>query len=367
MTYSLPPLGRRSSSSPKKPQFSWWKSIRRFSHLPFDLGIDLGTSNTLIYSPYQGILLQESSTIAINTSTQSPIAVGAVAGQLLGRTSPNIRVCRPVRNGVVADLDLTQLMLQYFIRKAQWGTRLLRPRLLVGCSCGATEVERSALIEAAFEAGAREVALIDEPVAAALGAGLPAEKPHGNLIVDIGGGTTEMAVVCASEAVFSHAIAVAGNRFDRNICDYFRQIHQLHLGELTAENLKIRYGSMASNDDRDHTLVEIVGVNAGSGLPQRISIAYGELREALSISMDKITDALSHFLETIPTELMTDIAERGMMLTGGGALLPGLDTLIRDRASLPVHVAKTPLKSVALGMGKIFQDRHPQQEIRWAS
>lgn len=367
MTYSLSSLDRWSSSIPKKSQFSWWKSIRQFSQLPFDLGIDLGTSSTLIYSSYQGILLQESSTIAINTSTQSPIAVGAVAGQLLGRTSPNVRVCRPVRNGVVADLNLTQLMLQYFIRKAQQGTRLLRPRLLIGCSCGATEVEQSALIEAAFQAGAREVALIDEPVAAAMGADLPAEKPHGNLIIDIGGGTTEMAVVCSSDAVFSHAIAIAGNTFDQNIREYFRQTHQLHVGELTAEHLKIRYGSTAFDIARDHAIIEIAGVNARSGLPRRISISCGELREALSVSMDKITDALSHFLETIPPELITDIAERGIMLAGGGALLQGLDTLIQDRVSLPVHMAKTPLKSVALGMGKMLKGSHPHQEIRWAS
>lgn len=367
MTYSLPSVARWSSSTPKQTQFSWWKSIRQLSCLPYDLGIDLGTSNTLVYSPDQGVLLQESSAIAINTFTRSPIAMGTVAGQLLGRTSPNVRVCRPVRNGVVADLDLTQLMLQYFIRKAQQGTRLLRPRLLIGCSCGATEVERAALIEAAFQAGAREVALIDEPVAAALGAGLPAEKPHGNFIIDIGGGTTEMAIVCSSEAVFSHAIAVAGNTFDQNICDYFRQTYQLHIGELTAENLKMRYGSTAFDVTRDHTPIEIAGVNSGSGLPQRISIPCGELREALFVSMDKIADALSRFLETIPPELITDISERGIMLTGGGAFLQGLDTLIRDRASLPVYVARTPLESVALGIGNMLQGSYPHQEIRWAS
>lgn len=360
MTYALSPPEEWSLTTPKTTPLSWWKSIRPLSHLTNDLGIDLGTSNTLIYSPHQGIVLQESSVIAIHQFTRAPIAVGTTARQLLGRTSAPVRVCRPVRNGVVADLELTQLMLHHFILKAQQGARIFRPRLVMGCSCGATDVERKALTEAALEAGAREVVLIDEPVAAAIGAGLPAEKPRGNLIVDIGGGTTEMAIVCSSQAVYSQAIPVAGDTFSQSISAYLRQTYQVHIGELTAESLKIQYGSV-TDSAADNAPIQIVGVHIGSGLPQRLSIDRGELRDALSPPLHKVAVSLLNLLEKISPELVTDISERGIMLTGGGALLSGIDTFIQDLTSLPVHVAQDPLHSVVLGTGSVLQGSYQPQ------
>lgn len=355
MTYTLPRPEGWSFTTPKIIQLSWWKSVRPLSLLSYDLGIDLGTSNTLIYSPRHGIVLNESSIIAINSTTQVPIAIGTEARQLLGRTSENVRVCRPVRNGVIADLKLTQLMLQYFILKAQQGTCVFRPRLVIGCSCGATEVERKALIEAGLEAGAREVVLIEEPVAAAIGADLPIHKPNGNLVIDIGGGTTEMAIVCSSEAVFSQSIPVAGDTFNWAIIDYFRKTYHIHIGELTAESIKKQYGSASADSERDHSLIEVVGLSLGSGLPQRISMSCEELRHALSIPLDKIATNLLSFLERISPELLTDISERGIMLTGGGALLSGMDDFIRERTGLPVHVAQDPLTTVVLGTRYLIQ------------
>lgn len=367
MTFSLSHQKGWSSATPKTTQLSWWKSIRPLSRLTNDLGVDLGTSNTLIYSPHQGIVLQESSVIAINQLTQAPMAIGASARQLLGRTSAPVRVCRPVRNGVVADLELTQLMLHHFILRAQQGIHVFRPRLVIGCSCGATEVERKALTEAALEAGAREVVLIDEPVAAAIGAGLPVENPGGNLIVDIGGGTTEMAIVCSSQTVYSQAIPVAGDTFNHAISEYLRRTYQVYIGELTAESLKIQYGSAAPDSAYDDALIEVVGVHVGSGLPQQLSTEGRELRDALSTPLHKIAVSLLSILEKISPEIVTDISERGIMLTGGGALLPGIDTFIRDLTGLPVHVAQDPLHSVVLGTGHLLQGCYQPQDVSIAA
>ena len=355
MTYTFPCLEEWSLCTPKITQLSWWKSARSLRCLSYDLGIDLGTSNTLIYSSHQGIILHESSVIAFNSTTQVPITIGTEARQLLGRTSKNVKVYRPVRNGVVADLKLTQLMLQYFILKAQKGTRVFRPRLVIGCSSRATDIEREALIEAGLKAGAREVVLMDASIAAAIEAGLPIELPSGNLIIDIGGGTSEMAIVCSSEAVLSHSIPVAGDTFNQAIVDYFRRTYHIHIGELTAESIKIQYGSASVNSERDHSLIEVIGLNLCSGVPQRISVNCKELRHALFTPLRKIATAVISFLEKISPELLSDISERGMMLTGGGVLLPGMDDFIREQTGLPVHIAQDPLTSVALGTGGMLQ------------
>lgn len=362
MTYALSPSEEWSRTPPKHTSLLGWKSVRPFRHLSNDLGVDLGTSNTLIYSPHQGIVLQESSTIAIHQWTHTPIAVGNTARQLHGRTSAPVRVCRPVRNGVIANFNLTQVMLQSFIRKAQQGTRIFRPRLVLGCSCGATDIEREALTEAALEAGAREVVLVDEPVAAAIGVGLPIDKPKGNLIIDIGGGTTETAIVCSSQVVDSQVIPIAGDRFNQAIIDYLRQTYQVTIGELTAESIKIQYGT-ATDSAANDAPIEMVGINVGSGLPQRLVIDRGELRDALSSPLHKIAISLLNILERINPELVTDIAERGIILTGGGALLAGIDTYIQELTHLPVHVAQDPLHSVVLGAGYILQGNHEPQVV----
>lgn len=357
MNYVLSPPDKWFTTTSQPLFDSWWKTLKALHHLNNALGIDLGTSNTLIYSPIEGVVLNEASIIAINQFTQTPISVGNTARQLLGRTCTPIVVCRPVRNGVIADLKLTQTMLKTFIRKAQQGTRIFRPRLVLSCSCGATSVERDALIDAAIDAGARDAVLIDEPIAAALGIGLPIMKPKGNLIIDIGGGTTEMAVICSSEIINSQAISIAGDSFNTAIIDYLRQIYQVNIGELTAENLKIQFGS-ASDSVRNDTPVEILGTNVGSGLPQRLEINSGELRDAISTPLHKIAVSLLNFLEKIHPELVSDIAERGIMVTGGGALLSGIDTLFQDLTHLPVHTAPNPLNSVVLGTGKILENEH---------
>lgn len=355
MTYTLSQPQEGTFSSRNITRLFGLKKISPFHRLSADFGIDLGTSNTLVFNPHQGIVLQESSVIAMDTLKQVPVAIGSAAAQMLGRNSANVRVCRPVRNGVVTDLELTQLMLQYFILKAQRGTRVFRPRLVIGCSCGATDIEREALTEAALEAGARDVILIDEPIAAAMGVGLPIEKPIGNLIVDIGGGSTEMAIVCSSSTVLSQAVSVAGDTFNQAIVDYLRRNHQTQIGELTAEGLKIQYGSAAVDAKRDVDQFEVVGIHMGSGLPHRLTLQRGELREALSLSLQKIAKSLLNLLDRTSPELITDISERGIMLTGGGALLSGMDIFIKEQTGLPVHVADTPLNSVVLGTGAYLQ------------
>ncbi|WP_010478904.1 rod shape-determining protein [Acaryochloris sp. CCMEE 5410] len=357
MNYALSPPDKWFTTTPQPLFDSWWKTLKALRPLNNALGIDLGTSNTLIYSHIEGVVLNEASIIAINQLTQTPVSVGNTARQLLGRTSTPVAVLRPVRNGVIADLKLTQIMLQSFIRKAQQGTRIFRPRLVLGCSCGATSVEREALTEAALEAGARDVVLIDEPIAAALGIGLPITKPKGNLIIDIGGGTTEMAVICSSHVIDSQVISIAGDSFNQAIVDYLRQTFQVHIGELTAESLKIQFGS-ASDSACNDTPMEILGVNVGSGLPQRLEINSGELRDAISIPLHKISVALLNFLERTHPELVSDIAERGIMVTGGGALLSGIDTFFQDLTHLPVHISPNPLNSVVLGTGKILEYEH---------
>lgn len=248
-------------------------------------------------------------------------------------------------------------MLQTFIRKAQRGTRIFRPRLVLSCSCGATSIERDALIEAAIDAGARDVVLIDEPIAAALGIGLPIKKPKGNLIIDIGGGTTEMAVICSSKVINSQAIPIAGDSFNTAIIDHMRKIHQVKIGELMAESLKIQFGSAFDSVFNDRSM-EILGVNVGSGLPQRLEINSSELRDAISTPLHTIAVSLLKFLEKIHPELVSDIAERGIMVTGGGALLSGIDTFLQDLTHLPVHIAPNPLNSVVLGTGMILEYEH---------
>lgn len=357
MNYALSPPDKWLTTTPPPIFDSWWKTLNVLHHLNNALGIDLGTSNTLIYSPIEGVVLNEASVIAINQFTQTPISVGNTARQMLGRTCTPVVVCRPVRNGVIADLKLTQTMLQAFIRKAQRGTRIFRPRLVLGCSCGATSVEGEALTEAALEAGARDVVLIDEPIAAALGIGLPISKPKGNLIIDIGGGTTEMAVICSSQVINSQAISIAGDSFNTAIIDYLRQIYQVKIGELTAESLKVKFCS-ASDSVCNDTPMEILGTNVGSGLPQRLEINSDELRDAISTPLHKIAVSLLNFLEKTHPELVSDIAERGIMVTGGGALLYGIDKYFQDLTHLPVHIAPNPLNSVVLGTGKILENKH---------
>jgi rod shape-determining protein MreB and related proteins len=365
MTYSIPQTsGWDSPAKPSKPH-TWRKSLRRFGRLSYDLGIDLGTSNTVIYSPEQGIVVQEPSILAIHTETRQRLAIGTAARQMLGRNSSDVTVERPICHGVVADFDLAKLMLQHFIEQA--GARVLNPRIAIGCSSGATEVERWALTDLALQIGARKAYLIDEPIAAALGAGVPIDQPTGNLIVDIGGGTTEISVISMLGMVTNESIPIAGDTFDQAVKDYFRHTHDLRIGELTAEKLKIKYGSAVPDDQFDHSRFEAVGLLLRTGLSGSVSIPRGDLREALAKPLSIIVDTVKQVLGQTSPELLSDICDRGILLTGGGALIPGLDTLLRQEIGLMVHVAENPLGSVALGAGSALQNHQYESALHWAS
>ncbi|MFL0267783.1 rod shape-determining protein [Candidatus Clostridium radicumherbarum] len=319
-----------------------------------DMGIDLGTANTLIYVKGKGILLREPSVVAINCDTKKVLAVGLEAKQMIGRTPGNIVAIRPLKDGVIADFDITQTMLKKFIEKVSPKSAFTSPRIVVCFPSGVTEVEKRAIDEATKTAGARDVLLLEEPMAAAIGAGLPVDEPTGSMIVDIGGGTTEVAVISLGGIVTSKSLRVAGDELDQAIISYIKREYNLAVGERTAEAVKMEIGSAFPSENEGS--MQIKGRDLISGLPKILEITEVEVREALKEPVESIIDAIKTTLEKTPPELAADIMDKGIMLAGGGALLKGLDKLINHETHMPVHIAESPLDSVALGAGKALDN-----------
>src|SRR5690554_851152 len=321
-----------------------------FKGLTKDMGIDLGTANTLVYIKGKGIILREPSVVAIDRNTKQVLAVGEDAKKMIGRTPGNIVAIRPLKDGVIADFDVTQEMLKYFIRKATQKKSVFQPRVVVCVPSGVTEVEKRAVEEATIQAGAKQAFLIEEPMAAAIGAGLPVQEATGSMVVDIGGGTTEVAVISLGGIVTSKSIRVGGDALDNYIVNFVKKEHSLMIGERTAEEVKIKIGSAILDNEVED--MEIRGRDLVSGLPKTLIIKASEIYEALKEPVNNIIDAIKSNLEKTPPELSSDIMEQGIVLTGGGALLNGLDVLITKETGIPVIVAENPLDCVALGTGK---------------
>ncbi|WP_110953364.1 rod shape-determining protein [Anaerosinus massiliensis] len=324
-----------------------------FGGLSHDMGIDLGTANTLVHVKGKGIVIREPSVVAIQRDTGDVLAVGEEAKQMIGRTPGNIVAVRPLKDGVIADFDITQAMIKYFIAKAMNTKSFVRPRLLVGVPSGITEVEKRAVIDASIQAGAREAYLIEEPMAAAIGAGLPVHDPTGNMVVDIGGGTTEIAVISLGGIVTSRSIRIGGDEMDASIVHYIKRTYNLMIGERTAEEIKITIGSaiVPSGDPE----MDIRGRGLVSGLPKTITIKASEIRDALKDPVQKIIDAVKSTLEKTPPELAADIMDHGIMMTGGGALLRDLNVLLSKETGMPVHIAEDALSCVGEGTGKSLE------------
>ncbi len=328
-----------------------------------DMGIDLGTANTLVYVSGRGVVLQEPSVVAIDETTGKPLAVGEEAKQMLGRTPGNIRALRPLRDGVIADFDIAEIMLKHFIRRVHENKALVSPKVVIGIPSGVTGVERRAVMDAALQAGARMVYLIDEPVAAAIGAGLPVDEPTGNMIVDIGGGTTEVAVLSLQGTVLSESVRVAGDELTDSIKQYMRKVNNLEIGDRTAEEIKVKIGSAYPSPDDDEISLEVRGVHMLSGLPRTVTVKSPEIRESMAEPLSVIVEAVKRTLEKTPPELAADIIDRGIMLAGGGALLKGLDTLISHETGIVVHVAADPLSCVVLGTGRVLENFSQMERV----
>ena len=326
---------------------------RFFGLLSNDIGIDLGTANTLVYLKDQGIVLREPSVVAVKAGTNEVLAVGDDAKRMLGRTPGNIVAIRPLKDGVIADFEVTEAMLRHFIKKVS-GKRRAHPRVVIAIPSGITEVERRAVKESAEQAGAREVYLIEEPMAAAIGVGLPVQDPSGNMIVDIGGGTTEVALISLSGIVYARSVRTAGDELDEAVISYMKRAYNLMIGERTAEDIKIRIGSAAPLPKE--STMEVKGRDLVSGLPKTIKISSDEVRGAMADPMTNIVDAVRTTLERCPPELAADLVDRGIVLAGGGALLRGLDKRLREETGLPVHVAEDPLSAVGEGTGKVLSE-----------
>jgi len=332
---------------------SFWSRLS-FSR---DIGIDLGTANTLVYVSGKGIVLEEPSVVAVDQETKEPLAVGQEAKNMLGRTPDNVVASRPLRDGVIADFQTAETMLQYFIRQVNGGKRpLSRPRIVIGIPSGVTDVERRAVMDAAISAGARDVYLIAEPVAAAIGAGLPVAEPTGNMIIDIGGGSTEVAVLSLQGTVLSESVRVAGDELSDSIIQYMKKVHNLVIGERTADEIKIKVTSAYPTEGNDELSMEVRGLHLLSGLPRMVTIKSPEIRESMSEPLSVIVDAVKSTLERTPPELASDIIDRGIMLAGGGALLRGLDTLISHETGIVTHIAPDPLQCVVLGTGNVLEN-----------
>jgi len=325
-----------------------------FSFFSRDLAIDLGTANTLVYAKGSGIVVNEPSIVAINKLTNEVEAVGKEAKEMLGRTPGNIVAIKPMRDGVIADFKVTEKMLTYFIHKAHNRKMLVRPRIVIGVPSEITPVEKRAVQDSAYRAKASEVHLVEQAMAAAIGAGLPITEPSGNMVVDIGGGTTDIAVISLSGIVYSRSVRVAGNELDDAIMHYMKRKFNLLIGERTAEQIKIEIGSAYPLEKP--LKMEIKGRDLIEGVPKTIAIEDAEIREALSEGVDAIVNAIRVALERTPPELSADISDRGIVLTGGGALLKNLDKRIREETGLPVSIADDPLASVVLGTGKMLSD-----------
>ena len=326
-----------------------------------DMAVDLGTANTLVYVRGRGIVLNEPSVVALNTNNGQIVAVGVEAKRMIGRTPGNIVAVRPLKDGVIADFDVTERMLRYFIQKVHRRTHLAKPRLVVAVPSGITGVEQSAVKEAGHQAGARRVYIIEEPMAAAIGAGLPIHEPTGNMVVDIGGGTTEVAVISLGGIVTSQSIRVGGDELDQAIITFGKKEYSLMLGERTAEEIKMAIGSAFPAEDEPHA--EIRGRDLVSGLPKTVVISAAEVRKAIEEPVNLIVNAVKNTLDKCPPELAGDVMDRGIALTGGGALLRGLESRIREETGMPVQVADNPLDSVVLGTGKCVEDFETLRQV----
>jgi rod shape-determining protein MreB and related proteins len=321
-----------------------------------DIGIDLGTANTLVYVKDRGIVLREPSVVAMQADTRKVLAVGDEAKRMLGRTPGNIIAVRPLKDGVISDFEVTEEMLKQFIKKVHKGRSFFtpRPRVVIAVPSGITEVEKRAVRESAYHAGARLVTLIEEPMAAAIGVGLPVQEAAGNMIVDIGGGTTEVAIISLAGIVFSRSIRVAGDELDEAVINYMKRAYNLVIGERTAEEIKIKIGSAYPLEKE--TSIEVKGRDLVAGLPKTLTVTSQEVREALLDPISTIVESVRITLERCPPELSADLVERGIVLAGGGALLRGLDRLVAEETGLPVYVAEDPLSAVAEGTGKVLQE-----------
>ena len=319
-----------------------------------DIGIDLGTANTLIYMKGKGIIIREPSVVAVNTKDESASYVGKEAKEIIGKTPGSIVAVRPLKNGVIADFDITTTMLAQFIKKALKGKPFSKARVTVCIPSGVTPVERRAVKDAAELAGAKKVYIIEEPMAAAIGAGLPVSEPVGNMIVDIGGGTSEVAVISMGGIVTARSIRIAGDELDNAIVGYIRRKFNMLIGERTAEEIKLKIGSAFAGDAVEKMTIR--GRNLINGLPENITVTSDDIREALSDPLSKIIDAVKVTLEKTPPELAADIIEQGITLCGGGALLKGLDTLINSETGMPVYIAEYPLDCVAEGTGRVIEN-----------
>jgi rod shape-determining protein MreB and related proteins len=320
-----------------------------------DIGIDLGTANTLVYTKGEGIVLCEPSVVAVQRGTNHVLAVGEEAKRMLGRTPGNIIAIRPMKDGVIADFEITEAMLRYFIRKAHRRRTFVRPRVVIAVPSGITEVEKRAVRDSAEQAGARPpIYLIEEPVAAAIGVGLPIEEPVGNMVIDIGGGTTEIAVISLAGIVYSRSIRIGGDEMDEAIITHLKKSYNLMIGERTAEDIKVRIGS-AVEQEKEQKL-EVKGRDLVAGLPKTITVTSQEIREALREPLSEILEVVRVTLERTPPELSADLVDRGIVLAGGGALLRGIDKLISEETGLPVHVADDPLTAIVIGTGKTLDE-----------
>ncbi len=332
------------------------------SLLSNDIGIDLGTANTLVFVKGQGIVVDEPSIVALDRKTRKPLAIGTGAKEMMGRENPEIEVVRPLRDGVIADFDVTEEMLRFFIRKVQKNKLLVRPRIVICVPSGVTPVEMRAVRESAERAGAREVYLIKEPMAAAIGIGLPVEEPVGSMVIDIGGGTTEIAVIALSGIVTWRSIKTAGDEMNEAISQFLKRKHNLLVGERSAEQIKCAVGS-AGPLEGGEIQHPCRGLDLVSSIPKTIIVDSSEIREALREAVDSIIDSVRQTLEQTPPELAADILDRGIIMTGGGALLRGLDRLLVEETSLPVIVAEEPLTCVVRGTGKVLENIGAYQKV----
>ncbi|MGL4911373.1 MAG: rod shape-determining protein [Romboutsia sp.] len=344
-----------------KKEKKGFMSMFGFNKMTKDMGIDLGTANTLVYIKGQGIVVREPSVVAIRDDSKEVLAVGEEAKKMIGRTPGNIVAIRPMKDGVIADFDITSAMLSYFIQKAAAKKGVVSPRIAICVPYGVTEVEKRAIEEAARQAGARDAYLIEEPMAAAIGAGLRVEEPEGNMVVDIGGGTTEIAVISLGGIVTAKSVRIGGDEFDESIVAYVKKEYNLLIGERTAEDVKISIGSTFKEDQE--TVMQIRGRDLISGLPKTIEIGSAEVRDALKEPINSIVEAIKSTLEKTPPELASDIMENGIMLTGGGALLRGLDKLVKQETGMPVQIAESPLDCVAIGTGKSVEDQEIFEKV----
>ncbi|GAA0226633.1 MULTISPECIES: rod shape-determining protein [Actinomadura] len=334
----------------------------KLSFLGRDMAVDLGTANTLVYVRGRGIVLNEPSVVAINTNTGKIVAVGIEAKRMIGRTPGNIVAVRPLKDGVIADFDVTERMLRYFIQKVHKRRHFAKPRIVVAVPSGITGVEQRAVKDAGYQAGARRVYIIEEPMAAAIGAGLPVYEPTGNMVVDIGGGTTEVAIISLGGIVTSQSVRVGGDELDQAVISFSKKEYSLMLGERTAEEIKMAIGSAyPGGEEEPHA--EIRGRDLVSGLPKTVVISAEEVRRAIEEPVNAVVDAVKTTLDKCPPELSGDIMDRGIALTGGGALLKNLDERLREETGMPIHLVDNPLDSVVLGTGKCVEDFESLRQV----